>query len=233
MPAVTSAGPWSRWWSCPGPGLRGGHHCGPRQYRKLYTVAGEAGRLPTPHQSGALYSDRLPSEDPISCGTVPSATWLPTILDVMGLPQPLEMTRGRSLAEDTPGAGGGGCSSSSATAGAWAPAMGRRHPPGPTPPTGRLFGKSLLHCRLQASRELGAWGPARPALRGRPPIRGPPVRMPGRLRLDAAGAGRSFARNPVFLGHRGHARQDQPPCICWPTSPISPPTGASTIPGHL
>ena len=134
------SGPWSRWWMLPWPRTTWWPSLRTTAIsQKLYTVAGKPDGSHTTNLVPFILIDSR-QEDPISLRDGALCDVAPTILDVMGLPQPLEMT-GRSLAEGHAWSRGGGCSSSSATAGAWAPAMRATPSTWPTPPTGTPFWK--------------------------------------------------------------------------------------------
>ena len=175
---------------------------------KLYTVAGKPDGSHTTNLVPFILIDSR-QEDPISLRDGALCDVAPTILDVMGLPQPLEMT-GRSLAEGHAWSRGRRmlliiCDGWGLGAGDEGDAIHLAHTP---------YWDALLEnrswCRLQASREfvgLGA-GKAGNAEAGHSNLGAGRCVMQDDVRLDAAVQDGSFARNPVFLEAIEHARRN-------------------------
>ena len=176
---------------------------------KLYTVAGKPDGSHTTNLVPFILIDSR-QEDPISLRDGALCDVAPTILDVMGLPQPLEMT-GRSLAEGHTWSRGRRmlliiCDGWGLGAGDEGDAIHLAHTP---------YWDALLEnrswCRLQASREFVGLGAGKAGqLRGRTLQSGGAGRcvMQDDVRLDAAVQDGSFARNPVFLEAIEHARRN-------------------------
>ena len=175
---------------------------------KLYTVAGKPDGSHTTNLVPFILIDSR-QEDPISLRDGALCDVAPTILDVMGLPQPLEMT-GRSLAEGHAWSRGRRmlliiCDGWGLGAGDEGDAIHLAHTP---------YWDALLEnrswCRLQASREfvgLGA-GKAGNSEAGHSNLGAGRCVMQDDVRLDAAVQDGSFARNPVFLEAIEHARRN-------------------------
>lgn len=175
---------------------------------KLYTVAGKPDGSHTTNLVPFILIDSR-QEDPISLRDGALCDVAPTILDVMGLPQPLEMT-GRSLAEGHTWSRGRRmlliiCDGWGLGAGDEGDAIHLAHTP---------YWDALLEnrswCRLQASREfvgLGA-GRAGNSEAGHSNLGAGRCVMQDDVRLDAAVQDGSFARNPVFLEAIAHARRN-------------------------
>ena len=187
---------------------------------KLYTVAGKPDGSHTTNLVPFILIDSR-QEDPISLRDGALCDVAPTILDVMGLPQPLEMT-GRSLAEGHAWSRGRRmlliiCDGWGLGAGDEGDAIHLAHTP---------YWDALLEnrswCRLQASREFVGLGAGKAG-----------NSEAGHSNLGAGRCVMQTAPSPAIRSFwRPSSMPDgtMPPCICWPTSPISPPTGASTIP---